>query len=174
MAKLKEVLKMDIKNILVPIDFSSSSHRIFELGHCLAEHVGATIHLIHVMESSFSNDSKSPVSEAKFIHKLRIKNAKEELIKFKFEVPHSDIDIIVHLAEGSVHKEILLYAEQNNIDMIIIASHGWTNLPNMIMGKVANKIMRQANMPVICIKSNLPVIRNRGERLQRIGENLVG
>lgn len=164
---------MDIKNILVPIDFSSSSHRIFELGHCLAEHVSASIHLLHVIESCCSNEPKSLISDAKFIHKLRIKNAKEELIKFKFEVPHSDIEIIVHLAEGTAHKEILLYATRNNIDMIIIASHGWTNHPNMIMGKVADKIMRQANIPVICIKSNLPVIKNRVEKLKRIGENLL-
>lgn len=38
--------------------------------------------------------------------------------------------------------------------MIVIGSHGWTNLPHVTMGGIADKIMLQANVPVVCVKSN--------------------
>ena len=165
---------MQIKNILVPIDYSTSSYNVFELGHCLAKHNSANLHLIHVIDSVYYNAQQSTISNIEFIHKIRFENAKEELQKFKFEVPHSDVDITEVLVEGIPHKEILSYAKQNDIDMIVIASHGWTNLPNMLMGNTANKIMRQANIQVICIKSNLSVIKNRTIRKQNIKENWNG
>lgn len=165
---------IQIKNILVPIDFSISSYNVLELGHCLAKHNGAHLHLIHVIDSVYYNAQQSEISDIEFIHKIRFENAKEELQKFKFEVPHSDVEIIEVLIEGVPHKEILSYARQNDIDMIIIASHGWTNVPNMLMGNIADKIMRQADVPVICIKSNLSAIKNREVKRHSFAENWVG
>jgi nucleotide-binding universal stress UspA family protein len=163
-----------VKNVLVPIDFSTNSDRAFGVGHCLAKLNNAKLHLIHVIDPSYYKVKQRKISDREFIRKIRFENAKEELRKFKLEVPHSDIEIIEVLIEGIPHKEILSYAKQNDIDMIVIISHGWTNLPNMLMGKTANKIMLQANIQVICIKSNLSVIKNRAIRKQKIKENWNG
>lgn len=163
-----------IKNILIPIDFSTSSYQVFELGHCLAKQNGAQLHLLHVIDPVYYKEQQSRVSDIEFIHKIRYENAKEELRKFKFEVPHSEVEIIEVLTEGIPHKEILSYVRQNNIDIIVIASHGWTNLSHMIMGNIADKIMRQSDVPVICIKSNLSVIKTREMRRPSYAENWVG
>jgi len=165
---------LQIKNILVPIDYSTSSYNVFELGHCLAKHNGANLHLIHVIDSVYYNDKQQEIFDIKFTNKIRFENAKEELRKFKIEVPHSDVEIIEVLVEGIPHKEILHYARQNDIDMIVIASHGWTNLPHMVRGNIADKIMLQADVPVICIKSNSPVIKRRELRRHGYAENWVG
>jgi len=165
---------MQIKNILVPIDFSTSSYQVFELGHCLAKHNGANLHLIHVIDPVYCEEQQPRISDIEFIHKIRFENAKEELRKFKFEVPHSEVEITEVLIEGIPHKEILNYAKQNDIDMIVIASHGWTNLSHMLMGSIADKIMRQSDIPVICVKSNVSVIKNREMRRHSYAENLVG
>ena len=82
------------------------------------------------------------------------KNATEGLQKFKFEVPHSDIEITEALIERIPYKAILSYARKNEIDMIVIASQDWTNLPHMTMGDIADKIRLQSNVPVVCVKSN--------------------
>jgi len=147
-----------LRNILVPIDFSTCSNQSFEIGHCLAKHNGAKLHLIHVIDSDYYNNQRSHASKRESVQQSRLGNAKEELDKFKFEIPHSDVEITEAIIEGVPHKEILHYARQKDIDLIIIASHGWTNLPHMLMGKCAEKIMRLADVPVICLKSNLPVI----------------
>ena len=165
---------MQIKNILVPIDYSTSSYNVFELGHCLAKHNSANLHLIHVIDSVYYNEKQQEFFDIKFANKTRIENAKEELRKFKFEVPHADVEIIEVLVEGIPHKEILSYAKQNDIDMIVIASHGWTNLPHMVMGNISDKIMKQSDVPVICIKSNLPVIKRREMKRHDFAENWVG
>ncbi|HAB51164.1 MAG: hypothetical protein A2315_07900 [Ignavibacteria bacterium RIFOXYB2_FULL_35_12] len=163
-----------VKNILVPIDFSTSSYQVFELGHCLAKHNGANLHLIHVIDPVYYEEQKPRISDTEFIHKIRFENAKEELRKFKFEVPHSEVEIIEALIEGIPHKEILSYSRQNDIDMIVIASHGWTNLSHMLMGSIADKIMRQSDVPVICVKSNVSVIKSREMRRHSFAENWVG
>lgn len=163
-----------VKNILVPIDFSTSSYQVFELGHCLAKQNGANLHLIHVIDPIYYQEQQQRKSDLEFIHKIRFENAKEELRKFKFEVPHSEVEITEVLIEGIPHKEILNYARQNDIDMIVIASHGWTNLSHMLMGSIADKVMRQADVPVICVKSNVSVIRSREIRRHSFAENWVG
>ena len=163
-----------VKNILVPIDFSTSSYQVFELGHCLARQNGANLHLIHVIDPIYYQEQQPRKSDLEFIHKIRFENAKEELRKFKFEVPHSEVEITEVLIEGIPHKEILNYSRQNDIDMIVIASHGWTNLSHMLMGSKADKIMRQSDVPVICVKSNVSVIRSREMRRHSFAENWVG
>lgn len=165
---------MQIKNILVPIDFSTSSYQVFELGHCLAKQNGANLHLIHVIDPVYCEEPQPKITEADFIRKIRFENAREELRKFKFEVPHSEVEITEVLVEGIPHKEILSYASQNDIDMIVIASHGWTNLSHMLMGSIADKIMRQSGVPVICVKSNVAVIKNNEMRRRSFAENWVG
>lgn len=165
---------IQIKNILVPIDFSTSSYQVFELGHCLAKHNSARLHLIHVIDPVYYKDQQQNKSDLEFIHKIRFENAKEELRKFKFELPHSEVEIIEVLIEGIPHKEILNYSRQNEIDMIVIASHGWTNLSHMLMGNIADKIMRQSDVPVICVKSNVSVVRSKELRRLSYAENWVG
>lgn len=164
---------VQIRNILVPIDFSTSSYQVFELGHCLAKHNGAHLHLIHVIDPVYYTEQPK-ISDLEFIHKIRFENAQEELRKFKFEVPHSEVEITEVLIEGIPYKEILNYARENDIDMIVVASHGWTNLPHMLMGNIADKIMRQADVPVICVKSNVSVVRNRAMKRYNFAENWVG
>jgi len=165
---------IQIKNILIPIDFSSSSYQLFEMGYCFAGQNNARLHIIHVIDPVYYKEPQTKTSDLAFIHKIRLENAMEELKKFKFELPHSNVEITEVLVEGIPHREILNYTKQNDIDMIVIASHGWTNLPTKVMGSIADKIMRQADVPVICLKSNILVIRNRELRRQNFAENWVG
>ena len=164
---------MQIKNILVPIDYSTSSYDVFELGYCLAKLKVAHLHLLHVIDSDYYNQKQHEIFDDKFIHKTRIENAKEELQKFKLEVSRSDVKIIEVLIEGDPQKDILNYARRNEIDLIVIASHGWTNLPHMVIGNIADKVLKQSEVPVVCIKSNLPVIKSREMRRHGFAENWV-
>ncbi len=162
-----------IQNILVPIDFSTSSYQVFELGHCLASKNNANLHLLHVIDPVYHDGHRTKKSDIEFIHRIRLENAKEELRKFKFEIPHSEIQITEVLVEGIPHKEILSYSRHNDIDMIVIASHGWTNQNHTIMGNIADKIMRQADVPVICVKSNVSLIRSREKKRYLHSQNLA-
>ena len=108
-----------IKNILVPIDFSTSSYQVFEIGHCMAKHNCANLHLVHVIDPVYYSEQEPEIGDREFIQKIRFENAKEELRKFKFEVPHSEVEITDVLIEGIPHKEILNYTRQNDIDLIV-------------------------------------------------------
>jgi nucleotide-binding universal stress UspA family protein len=54
---------IQVKNILVPIDFSTSSYQVFELGHCLAKHNGANLHLVHVIDPVYYEEQKARISD---------------------------------------------------------------------------------------------------------------
>lgn len=163
----------NIKNILLPIDYSPISYKIFELGHRLAKLNNALLHLIHVIDTVYYKNIKPQLSDLNFLRLLRFRNAKEELQKFSFEVPHSSVKISEVLTEGIPHKEILKYAKKNQIDMIVIASHGWTNRPTIQMGSIADKVMQLANIPVVCIKPNSSIITNRELENQQVIQNWV-
>ena len=98
---------MNMRNILVPIDFSANSNQVFELGHCMAQHTHARLHLIHIIDPVYYEKQQNETTNLTFIHKIRLENAKEELRKFKVELPYSDVDIIEVLLEGIPHKEII-------------------------------------------------------------------
>jgi nucleotide-binding universal stress UspA family protein len=162
-----------LKNILVPIDFSTSSYQVFELGLCLAKQNGANLHLLHVIDPVYYKSHQPKKSDIEFIHRIRLENAREELRKFKFEVPHSAVDIFEVLIEGVPHKEIINYSRESEIDMIVIASHGWTGQNHTIMGNIADKIMRHADVPVICVKSNISLIKSRDKKRTVHAQNLA-
>jgi len=74
---------IQIKNILIPIDFSSSSYQLFEMGYCFADQNNARLHIIHVIDPVYYKEPQTKTSDLAFIHKIRLENAKEELKKFK-------------------------------------------------------------------------------------------
>jgi nucleotide-binding universal stress UspA family protein len=141
-----------LKNILVPIDFSVNSIQAFEFGLILAKPNNSFLHLMHVIDSFFYSENKYDDLRKESLREIRYRNAEEELKKFIYEVPRNDVKVIEVLVEGVPHSEILNYAQKNSIDLIVIASHGWTNLSTTMTGNIANKVFRYSDIPVVCVK----------------------
>ena len=67
------------------------------------------------------------------------------------------------------------YAKDNQIDLIVIASHGWTGLSHLITGSVADKVLRNSDIPTICVKSNIPLLeKDKATFRNPFAENWVG
>jgi nucleotide-binding universal stress UspA family protein len=140
---------LKLKNILIPIDFSENSINTFYLACSLAKPSNGLLHLLHVIKPNNNSDA---VVEGK-LNRLKIKNAKEELDKFINEIPHPAINITEKIRIGEPEKEILDYACENNVDLIIINSHGWTGKLNEMMGTVANNVFQYSPIPILCLKN---------------------
>lgn len=147
---------VDFDHILVPIDFSEYSQRALKVGVQWAELYNATIHCIHVVQReihpAFYAAGISSILELDHEVEKRIKDKMEQLID-SLNIPTKKVKFIIK--EGKPVNEILQYAEQNSIDLIVMGTHGLTGLDYILMGSTAEKIVRHARVPVLTIKKEL-------------------
>ena len=142
----------NLRNILLPTDFSAYS--AFALEHALTFSImyGARLHLLHV--------AKDPeVLEIK-VHPVITENLPaghgdrtiDELHQFVQQWLPSQTKVIEAVKIGQPHREIVKYAEEEEIDLIVIATHGRTGLPHLMTGSVAEKVVRYSTKPVLTVK----------------------
>ena len=166
---------MNYRNILVPVDFSSNSVQAFDFAQQLALQNNSILHIIHVIDPFIDVGHSSNIAFKENIISMRVRNANEELKKFIDEIPHPGVNIIEVLKSGEPYKEILDYCGKQRIDLIIIASHGWTGLYHLPMGSVASKVMKYASLPVICLKTINAIMKRDSDKINEVmAENWVG
>ena len=165
---------VEYKNILVPTDFSANSMQAFEFGHMLAKQNNSVLHVLHIIEPVYNQNQTLDDFNEKRFEQSRYLDAEEELRRFINKVSSKGVDIIEVLTPGKPHEQILNYSRKNQIDLIVIASHGWTGLYHLITGNVANKVLRYADIPTICVKSNTTFIKGAVSNRSTFAENWVG
>ncbi len=146
-------------NILVPTDFSDNSVHAFEFAHYIAMPSKAILHVLHIVEPAITDGAiKNLFNKEKFEHS-KLLEAEEELRRFINKISPQGIKIVEALEHGKPYEQILNYSTKNHIDLIVIASHGWTGLSHLITGNVANKVMRYSEVPIICIKTTSSILQ---------------
>lgn len=143
----------NLKNIIVPTDFSKLSITAFEYAKDIAEKMDATIHLMYVLEKTppFLAISSLNVSEEEVMRSME-ERAQKELKEISHDMDEdSSIKIIEILRKGIDYEEIIKYSKEINCDMIVIATHGRTGILHTLLGSVAEKVIRYAQCPVLVI-----------------------
>lgn len=143
--------KFNIKKILIPTDFSEISAQAFGYAEDLARQFGAEIHLLHVLEKNppillirtFDLTTESALQKIE-------DDAKNLLNEFKGKFS-KDVNVKEVLLRGNDFEEIINYSEKNDIDLIVIATHGRTGLLHTLLGSVAEKVIRFSKIPVLVI-----------------------
>jgi len=166
---------LNFKNILVPTDFSENSTHALEFAHYLAKQSNSALHVLHIIEPiNRSKPFNDNFTELRF-ERSRFLEAEEELRRFVNKISLQGVQIIEALDPGKPHEQILSYSRHHKIDLIVIASHGWTGLTNMTTGSVANKILRTSEIPTILVKSNALVMQKGIQNTKStFAENWVG
>jgi nucleotide-binding universal stress UspA family protein len=145
---------MNIKTILHPTDFSAASHYALELAFSLARDHGARVVLLSVVEPPFyGGEPLMPIATLPDL-RTEAENWFETLPK-----PKGDIETKHVLAEGDPVNEILRVAAEEHADFIVLGTHGRTGLSRLLMGSVAENVIRRATCPVVAVKTpmRLPV-----------------
>lgn len=143
--------KFNIRRILVPTDFSEISAQAFTYAEELAKQYSAEIHLLHVLEKNppillirtFDMTNESAYQKIEY-------DAKNLLTEFRNRFS-KDVNVNEVLLRGNDFEEIVEYAEHNNIDLIVLATHGRTGLLHTLLGSVAEKVIRYSKVPVLVI-----------------------
>ena len=143
---------MEIKNILVPIDFSENSVKILKASLYFAGICKARLHFVFVVQSfeDYSGFFVPHTPIARFEEELLLsaqKKMKEYLAEnFPAAMPHQS-----KVVSGDVAEEILIYAEAEGIDLIVMGTHGYKGLEKVLFGSVAEKVVKTASCPVMTI-----------------------
>lgn len=140
-----------IRRILVPVDFSEPSEQAVHHGRELAMTYGAKLDLLHVVE-----EVTVPAAYGTEPVEIRVPEAIEgsekalaELVREKIGYEH----VTVHAEPGHTPATILDCADELESDLIVIATHGRTGLERLLLGSVAEGVVRRASCPVFTVKS---------------------
>ena len=143
-----------IKSILVPVDFSAASLHALASARDLATASGATIHLLHVFETplamgAFMDMYTPPPDE--YVETLTAQaRARLEALLTEKEQTHSSVVVAARM--GMPADEILRYAREHGaIDLIVLATSGRGRVARLVMGSVADTIVRSAPCPVLTV-----------------------
>lgn len=142
---------LPIHKILHPTDYSDSSAPAFHLACALARDFGAELIVCHVAPPAIFVGGEGMVVE---IPEQEI----EEMTNRLKRVSPTDAGIRVshHLLRGDCAGEIVRLADELKVDLIVMGTHGRSGIGRLLMGSVAEAVMRHAPCPVVTAKAPIP------------------
>jgi len=146
-------MEPDIKKVLVPIDFSDYSKSSLRYAVNFAKQFNAEIYLIYVVEPViYPPDFSMGQIAIPSVNAEWDERAKVELDNLaKTEIPEG-VNVKTILKSGKPFLEIIDTASEENIDLIIIATHGHSGVEHILFGSTAEKVVRKAPCPVLTLR----------------------
>lgn len=142
------------RRVLVPVDFSEHARRALLYGEAIAERTGAELHVLHVLpEMSFPDPYFAEAAQLRAMANAAQERVPEALARNVQEVLGTGADAHTHLEVGSPAATIVRVAEAEDVDHVVLSSHGRTGLQRALLGSVAEGVVRRASCPVLTVKS---------------------
>ena len=139
--------------ILVPVDFSDWSHNAVRYAKAIAAMHGAKILLLHVIEDVVLPDFYLAAGTALFLQEPEIRRKSEERLKTMFrDAGEPDVPMEAYVINGRAALDIAGFAEENDIDFIVLPTSGLSGINRLLIGSVAEKVVRRAVCPVLTLK----------------------
>ena len=134
------------KNLLVATDFSPASDAALAYGRALARTFGATLHLLHVLENPFLRPTFGDADDirANVLQSLESRLTPQDRAVLG---AHAVLETSDHPAEAIVE-----YAERAGIELIVLGTHGRSGVERVLMGSVAERVVRTAPCPVLTVR----------------------
>lgn len=143
---------LELKRILVPIDFSECSLHAMGLAVSFAEHFQGRVVLLHVVEPTMYPEHHTGLSAAfDEANQSLVASAREQLENLaRKHFTSGSVETLVRI--GHAHSEITDTANALGSNIIIISTHGYTGLKHVLLGSTAEKVIRNAHCPVLTVR----------------------
>jgi len=150
------------KRILVPTDFEKPSQAAADIGVELAQTFRVPLVLLHTYSApqAFSGVPLSPAEDYALLYE---KTVSEFLDKERARLAPGNTEVVSVLRRGVVWEEILAAAQELDVDLIVMGTHGRRGLPRALLGSVAEKVVRISPIPVLTVhgRSDAPPAASR-------------
>jgi universal stress protein A len=159
--------------ILVPTDFSEPSDAALDYARALADKFGATLHLLHVIEpgsmaGAVSNEAYLGTSPG--IYEVLVKEAQAKFAHCVFPADRAKYGATTEVMTGVTADTIIDVAADQHMDLIVMGTHGRTGLAHLLMGSVAEHVVRTAPCPVLTVRQAPVAEAVRVSRSARISQ----
>jgi nucleotide-binding universal stress UspA family protein len=156
------------RRILVPTDFGAASDAALDCARTIAARFGASLHLLHVLDDVGSGaiDSDMFATQSPEARSTRLNDARERLKHRVSDRDRARLRATTEVLFGASAQMITDYALDNGFDLIVMGTHGRTGMAHLLVGSVAERVVRTATCPVITTRH----VRDSGEVTVR-GEN---
>ena len=141
---------MNLNRILLPTDFSDTAEHALDYARDLAARFGAGVHLLHVISDPTAHDWAGEV-EGLVVPDL-LDKWKGEAERRLGEITLGDVETVRAIRVGHAFVEIIHYATDNAIDMIVMGTHGRGPVRHLLLGSVAERVVRKAPCPVLTVR----------------------
>jgi universal stress protein A len=147
--------------ILVPTDFSEPSEAALDYARVMADTFGASLHVLHVFDAPFAAGAVSPevfIVESPAAQAHLFEEASSRLQHRVTPADRTRYRATTEIVTGTSAESIVTYARDRGMDLIVMGTHGRRRLSHLLMGSVAEKVVRTAPCPVMTVR-RAPVAR---------------
>lgn len=145
---------IEIKKILVPVDFSEHSKQALDIAVGLAKTLSAEVHLVHVLHYPVQVAAPGQMAIPADLWTEIRDAAARKLEKTTKTVEGEGIKAESHLSEGPNAHSIVELAEKLGVDLIVMGTRGLSGLKHVMLGSVAERTVRLAHCPVLTVKAD--------------------
>jgi universal stress protein A len=140
--------------ILVPTDFSETADAALEYAKTLAGQLGASLHLLHVFSDpyAFATTPEAGAVLPPNIRERALADARECLAKRLTPDEAERFDGTRAIVTGLTARQIVEFADENGINLIVIGTHGRRGVAHLLLGSVAEHVVRTATCPVLTVR----------------------
>ena len=159
-----------VNRILVPTDFSETADKALAYAKELASKMGASLHLVHVYSDPYGVAACAPEVYAPVPAEVR-QRARDEVRERLFERLDADEEQRFRgsrgIVRGLIAPQIVDYAESQDIDLIIMGTHGRRGVAHLLLGSVAEHVVRTARCPVLTVRAESREVEKEIEEAAR-------
>jgi nucleotide-binding universal stress UspA family protein len=148
-----EGFTVQLKQILIPIDFSDYSDQALRWGVSLAQKYGAQLLLLHVIPEVLEEVSARESAGEQLVIDLTAE-VEAQLREIARQGLKEGVAVDVRVADGEPADAILRMARQEKVDLIVMGTHGRTGLSHLLLGSTAEAVVRTATCPVFMVRAS--------------------
>jgi len=158
---------LTVKRILVPVDFSECSQEGLQYAIGLANQFGARIMLLHATYLGYIYSSEgTALYDVRGLQNAARENAERQIRKVVRAAKFGRVKYEIAFTDGSPALDICAFAKEHNVDVITTSTHGLTGLKHVLIGSVAEQVVRHAPCSVLVVPSH-PQIRGANPAKER-------
>lgn len=134
-------------DILVPTDGSQGAKAALKHGIEIASQWDATLHVLYVVDTRLARSG--PLLET-------LRDEGHRAVRdVEMAGTQAGLTVVTEIAEGTPHGEILEYVSEHDIDMVIMGTHGRTDIDRVVVGSVAERVVRRSSVPVLTVRGDV-------------------
>jgi nucleotide-binding universal stress UspA family protein len=151
---------VQVKKMAFSTDFSENADLAFDLAFDLAKKYGARLFLVHVVPplvfpSPTMEEFISEQANYQFIEQV-IQRSMEQLESRYVQRMGDYSNVQVRVLSGHPASELLNFIDQEQLDLVVMGTHGFTGLAHFFLGSTAEKVVRRANCSVLTVRTPAP------------------